>query len=234
MASSSSSSLPRRRRRRRRRPPPPSSRLLLLSALWASSSVGPSAAAAEPPASIVGAGAGAGGASEAGGSGGGGKGEGDEDPDPCRLYLAESTIPNAGVGMFAGIPYLAGRILNHDSYGDTAILTFEQDWHSSPARGPSISRHDHGYHWPLTNYDWNSPAVGMDDEGEDCSVTSPGFGGETDDDDFRTVSEAMGDGLGWKSRREINSSKTYQRSTEDDLQGKCSDGVRPALGPLAS
>mmetsp|Transcript_31361 Transcript_31361/g.46875 ORF Transcript_31361/g.46875 Transcript_31361/m.46875 type:complete len:578 (-) Transcript_31361:773-2506(-) len=96
-----------------------------------------------------------------------------DESNTCLLYLAESTIPNAGLGMFTGVPvkedHLLGRV------GDAAFATVDQDWHISPATG-TLSKHSGDYHWPLTNYDWNAPDIGMDDEAEDVSVTVTGFG----------------------------------------------------------
>jgi len=96
-----------------------------------------------------------------------------DESNKCLLYLAESTIPNAGLGMFTGVPvkedHLLGRV------GDAAFATVDQDWHISPATG-TLSKHSGDYHWPLTNYDWNAPDIGMDDEAEDVSVTVTGFG----------------------------------------------------------
>lgn len=96
-----------------------------------------------------------------------------DDSDQCLLYLAESTIPNAGLGMFTGVPVEEGQLLGR--VGDAAFATVDQDWHMSPATG-MISKHSGDYHWPLTNYDWNAPDIGLGDEAEDVSVTVNGFG----------------------------------------------------------
>ncbi len=96
-----------------------------------------------------------------------------DDSDQCLLYLAESTIPNAGLGMFTGVEVEEGHLLGR--VGDAAFATVDQDWHMSPATG-MISKHSGDYHWPLTNYDWNAPDIGLDDEAEDVSVTVNGFG----------------------------------------------------------
>lgn len=95
--------------------------------------------------------------------------------NPCQLYLAQSTIPNAGLGVFAGTNYKYGDMIGR--VGDAAFPTVDQDWHNSPANeGASHTRSEGDYHWPLTNYDWQASDIGMDYEGEDVSATVTGFG----------------------------------------------------------
>lgn len=77
----------------------------------------------------------------------------DTNDDVCLLYLAESTIPGAGLGMFAGSSFAKGQLIGRN-VGDAAFPTTDQDWHNSPAGG-FISKNEGDYHWPLTNYDWN-------------------------------------------------------------------------------
>ena len=52
-----------------------------------------------------------------------------DDSNKCLLYLAESTIPNAGVGMFTGVPVKKGKLLGR--VGGAAFATVDQDWHMS-------------------------------------------------------------------------------------------------------
>lgn len=101
-------------------------------------------------------------------------GASDEDEsNPCQLFLAESTIPHAGLGVFGGTAFKEGQMIGR--VGDAAFPTVDHDWHNSP-EGGSMTKHEADYHWPLTNYDWNAPDIGMDGEGEDVSVTVTGFG----------------------------------------------------------
>lgn len=132
-------------------------------------------------------------------------GDDESNNNPCQIYLAESTIPNgtrlddiryyyarlttapvsylvhllscftAGLGVFAGTPFKYGEMIGR--VGDAAFPVVDQDWHNSPEWG-SISKHEGDYHWPLTNYDWNAPDIGMENEAEDVSVTVTGFGGK--------------------------------------------------------
>jgi hypothetical protein len=52
-----------------------------------------------------------------------------DDSNKCLLYLAESTIPNAGVGMFTGVPVKKGKLLGR--VGGAVFATVDQDWHMS-------------------------------------------------------------------------------------------------------
>jgi len=97
----------------------------------------------------------------------------EDESNPCQLYVAESTIPNAGLGVFAGTSFRKNQMIGR--VGDPAFPVVDQDWHNSP-EGGSLSKHEADYHWPLTNYDWNAPDIGMDHEAEDISVTVTGFG----------------------------------------------------------
>ena len=81
----------------------------------------------------------------------------------------------AGLGVFAGTSFDYGEQIGR--VGDAAFPTVDHDWHNSPESG-SLSKHEADYHWPLTNYDWNAPDIGMENEAEDVSVTVIGFGGE--------------------------------------------------------
>jgi len=81
----------------------------------------------------------------------------------------------AGLGMFAGSNFPLGKQIGR--VGDAAFPTVDHDWHNSPMSGASASKHEADYHWPLTNYDWNAPDIGMENEAEDVSVTVTGFGG---------------------------------------------------------
>ena len=35
-----------------------------------------------------------------------------DDKNPCRLYLAQSSIPHAGFGLFAGVDFAGGAVVN--------------------------------------------------------------------------------------------------------------------------
>ncbi|KAL3771033.1 hypothetical protein ACHAWO_013211 [Cyclotella atomus] len=97
----------------------------------------------------------------------------DSSSNPCLLYLAQSTIPHAGLGMFTGTSLHQGQLIGR--VGDIAFPTTDQDWHNSPLSG-FASKNEGDYHWPLTNYDWHAKDIGMENEAEDISVTVTGFG----------------------------------------------------------
>jgi hypothetical protein len=96
-----------------------------------------------------------------------------DNDNPCLLYLAQSTIPHAGLGMFTGTSLSEGQQIGR--VGDIAFPTTDQDWHNSPLGG-FASKSEADYHWPLTNYDWHAKDIGMENEAEDISVTVTGFG----------------------------------------------------------
>ena len=49
-----------------------------------------------------------------------------DDPQKCSLYLAESSIPNAGMGMFTTVPYSTNEPIGHSELG---ILIHDADHH---------------------------------------------------------------------------------------------------------
>ncbi|KAK1747381.1 hypothetical protein QTG54_001344 [Skeletonema marinoi] len=95
-----------------------------------------------------------------------------DESNKCLLYLAESTIPNAGLGIFTGVPVEEGK--------------FSDEWRRSLSHSRSrlarISRDEHAFQalgrlsLAITNYDWNADVIGMDDVAKDVSVTVSGFG----------------------------------------------------------
>jgi hypothetical protein len=99
------------------------------------------------------------------------------DPTACQLYLAESTIPNAGIGFFAGTDFRAGQLLNRDGWGDPAFPSIDLNLNNADPDGTRASKSRRDYHWPLTNYDWDSGSLGiLEEESDDTSMTVPGFG----------------------------------------------------------
>ena len=93
----------------------------------------------------------------------------------CGLYVAESTIPHAGLGMYAGRDYPRGSLLG----SDMAVISVNVDQHASPFDDPALDREEWYFHWPLINYDWSLDTIGMDNYGlDDVSATVSGFGGE--------------------------------------------------------
>lgn len=98
-----------------------------------------------------------------------------EEPAPekskCGMYLAPSTIPGAGLGMFAGDKaYEPGDLV---TMGDTVIPISEYDWNN---RGGPFD----GDIWMPDEYTWNAPVFpDVPDEGDDPDIImcmSPGVG----------------------------------------------------------
>ena len=76
------------------------------------------------------------------------------DDDQCRLYLAPSTIPNAGLGVFSTRPLQKGQFV--DAPTDLCIPIMDQAWHVGPD----------DFFWTLSEYVWNGDAMGMEVESE--------------------------------------------------------------------
>ncbi|KAL7486368.1 hypothetical protein ACHAW6_011961, partial [Cyclotella cf. meneghiniana] len=54
-----------------------------------------------------------------------------DDPNECTMYLAESSIPNAGLGLYTTVPYQRHEIVGHSEIG---ILMQDPDFHARPNR----------------------------------------------------------------------------------------------------
>jgi hypothetical protein len=83
----------------------------------------------------------------------------------CGIWLAKSTIPNAGLGMFAGKPFQNGQDLLES--GDIVIPIVD------------FSLHQWKYHYRLLwdDYTWDSDSTLSSDEGlVEVNAASPGFG----------------------------------------------------------
>jgi hypothetical protein len=96
-------------------------------------------------------------------------------PETCLLYLAQSTIPNAGIGIFAGTDFHKDQLIGRS--GDPAFASIDLNWNNGDVAGNRASKSQRDYHWPLTNYDWNSKSLDiLEEEGGDASMTVTGFG----------------------------------------------------------
>lgn len=89
----------------------------------------------------------------------------------CGVYLAPSTIPGAGLGMYAGDKHY--HVQDMVTFGDVVIPIFEYDWHITGGEFEETP-----FLWD--EYTWNSHVFpGMEEEGEDGSsimAASPGIG----------------------------------------------------------
>jgi hypothetical protein len=85
----------------------------------------------------------------------------------CGVYLAPSTIPNAGLGMYAGTDFETDE--EFLPFGDSVVGIYDISVHHSG--GKVLER----FLWD--EYTWNAKAMHMGDEGvQEVTVTSSGFG----------------------------------------------------------
>ena len=88
-------------------------------------------------------------------------------PAECALYLAESTIPNSGMGMFTAIDLPSGSLVGSP---DIAVPIIDVDWHNQ-----ARYRYEE-YHFIYENYFWSAQSMRMVDIAESVGVMSHGFG----------------------------------------------------------
>ena len=62
---------------------------------------------------------------------GDGGGKSSASTDQCSLYLAKSTIPGAGLGVFTGVPLEKGAYVG---FGDAAIPIVDIDFHAGGSK----------------------------------------------------------------------------------------------------
>eukprot|EP00980_Cylindrotheca_fusiformis_P002888 scaffold674_cov126-Cylindrotheca_fusiformis.AAC.27 len=74
----------------------------------------------------------------------------------CDMYLAESTIPNAGLGLFTTKPLSRGDFVGN---GDVAILSTEVDWHNQEDDEEPAEFFDMTH-----NYVWDGKSFGLTNE----------------------------------------------------------------------
>jgi hypothetical protein len=86
----------------------------------------------------------------------------------CDLFLAPSTIPGAGLGMFVGSSKVVGESVGP---GDVAIPIVDISWHNG--------RTNSGFYNMFTDYQWHGKAMGMQQESDDLDggvkAHSPGL-----------------------------------------------------------
>ena len=82
----------------------------------------------------------------------------EENHPQCGLYLAESTIPGAGLGAFTGIDRQPGDIIGR---GEVMVPIYDVSYHLQ-ALGPKIAkRSDWDYLDPTRDYVWYGADLGM-------------------------------------------------------------------------
>jgi hypothetical protein len=83
----------------------------------------------------------------------------------CGVYLAQSTLPGTGIGMFAGRDYEPGEALLEVGDHNIPIVSL-----------PQHQGHDVFFLWD--EYTWNPEVLRAEHEGVGTMVASPGFGGK--------------------------------------------------------
>lgn len=88
----------------------------------------------------------------------------EDDSSSCELYLAESTIPGAGLGIFSAIPINKGELIGT---GEVAIPLLDLDWHNG----------DEDYFFVLSDYVWDGRkmAMGLEVDSDDIDAYWPGL-----------------------------------------------------------
>ena len=87
----------------------------------------------------------------------------------CGLWLAPSTIPGAGLGMFAGRDFSEGEYLQQDD-GDLVIPLVDLKEHAQQFK-------DGDWKFLWDEYTWDAESLYMSQEGlYEVNVASPGFG----------------------------------------------------------
>jgi hypothetical protein len=75
----------------------------------------------------------------------------------CELYIAESTIPNAGNGLFSGISKKKNEYIGN---GDKAIPIIDVWWHNNN-NGGGGSGNNKNFFNPVEHYVWEGSSMGM-------------------------------------------------------------------------
>ena len=91
-----------------------------------------------------------------------------QNSNKCNLYLAPSTIPGAGLGIFTSIPLAHGTPL--PAGGDGIIPFSDMDYHNDG----SSDKED--YHWIISEYSWSSRSISHIMEYEADKTSGYGWG----------------------------------------------------------
>ncbi|KAL3940366.1 MAG: hypothetical protein SGBAC_005094 [Bacillariaceae sp.] len=82
-----------------------------------------------------------------------------EGPPECGMYIANSTIPNSGLGLFTGLPIDPGDEVGD---GDVAIMLLEMEWHN--AKGQEDDDDENYFPDMTSNYVWDGRTFGFGNE----------------------------------------------------------------------
>lgn len=132
-----------------------------------------------------------------------------DDPRECTLYLAESSIPNAGLGMYTTVPYDSYQQIGHSELG--------------------IMMHDLRYHYPearaskdlYMNYVWGADALAYGGfEADKGAAMIPGLGMMINDHPGlnNVISDTkLSIAMYWKDGDDSFSVEASNHDTKDDL-----------------
>lgn len=81
-----------------------------------------------------------------------------EEPSSCTLYMAKSTIPGAGLGIFTAIERQVDDTIGE---GDVMIPLSDHWYHLQALGRMSMERPDWGDVDPTTDFVWSGPGLGM-------------------------------------------------------------------------
>jgi len=92
---------------------------------------------------------------------------------PCGIYIAESSIPGSGIGLYAGVSYSKGSVIGSP---DVAIPVIDREFHHDD--NPKVGKRP--LDWILSDYFWEANACAPAnletfDDGVDCVVPSLGM-----------------------------------------------------------
>jgi hypothetical protein len=92
-------------------------------------------------------------------------------PLQCDLYIASSTIPHAGLGIFSGISNPIGATIGNV---DKAIPLIDLDWHNgAPYQEGTVQNGEYSAFFnPLLDFVWEGEILGMGLESADQSAVS--------------------------------------------------------------
>lgn len=100
--------------------------------------------------------------------------QGPEEEETCGLYMAESSIPNSGLGMFTGKLVPDNQAI---AFPDIAIQAFDVDSNAKLQQWLIGKEYDEDKPaWLLENYYWNPPYTGAETEAKDIQSIVPGIG----------------------------------------------------------
>ena len=85
----------------------------------------------------------------------------------CTLYLAESSIPNAGLGIYSGVQLGINETLMSRHLSDVVIPIYDIELHND---------YNNKFQWVVSDYSWLASKLGVDIEAKRVTALAPGLG----------------------------------------------------------